>query len=196
MFRQPGFSSVFRPFSLARFFVFFQPSSQMVRLFTLATFYDHISFIAAVTFAINTVFFRLNCYLTVFLSFLNKFCPIVFLPLFKKLFDLCTKVPFYGLFSLFIFVNFVAAQKDHERFRVLNIVTSHFSTMLESIASASFLSSLSIIQGRKNEISGMFALVFIYSTSLLFHLTPLEQSVTSTWQLFTNCLVKAFQYFQ
>ena len=35
----------------------------------------------------------------------------------------------------------------------------------------------------------MFALVFIYSTSLLFHLTPLEQSVTSTLQLFTNCLV-------
>ena len=35
----------------------------------------------------------------------------------------------------------------------------------------------------------MFALVFIYSTSLLFHLTLLEQSVTSTLQLFTNCLV-------
>ena len=85
MFKQPGFSSDFRPFSLARFFVFFQPSSQMVRLFTLATFYDHISFIAAVTFGINTVFFRLNCYLTVFLRFLNKFCPIFFLPPFKKL---------------------------------------------------------------------------------------------------------------
>ena len=41
---------------------------------------------------------------------------------------------------MFIFVNFVAAQKDHERFRVLNIVTSHFPTMLEPIASASFLS--------------------------------------------------------
>ena len=73
-------------FSLARFFVFFQPSSQMVQLFTLATFYDHISFIAAVTFGINTVFFRLNCYLTVFHRSLNKFCPIFFLPLFKKLF--------------------------------------------------------------------------------------------------------------
>ena len=155
MFRQPGFSSVFRPFSLARFFVFFQPSSQMIRLFTLATFYDHISFIAAVTFAINTVFFQLNCYLTVFLSFLNKFCSIFFLPLFKKLFDLHTKVQCYGLFSLFIFVNFVAAQKDHERFCVLNIVTSHFSTMLELIATASFLSSLSIIHvKRKGEVGG------------------------------------------
>ena len=30
----------------------------------------------------------------------------------------------------------------------------------------------------------MFALVFIYSTSLLFHLTPLEQSVTSTYDNF------------
>ena len=44
----------------------------------------------------------------------------------------------------------------------------------------------------------MFALVFIYPTSQLFHLDPLEQSVTDInittfYQLFG---VKAFQYFQ
>ena len=78
----------------------------MIRLFTLATFYDHISFIAAVTFAINTVFFRLNCYLTVFLSFLNKFCPIFFLPLFKKLFtDSSTSILKCGVTDYFLYLS-------------------------------------------------------------------------------------------
>ena len=106
MFRQPGFSSDFRPFSFARFFVFFQPSSQMVRLITLATFYDHISFIAAVTFGINTVFFRPNSYLTIFHRFLNKFCPIFFLPLFKKLFtDSSTSILKCGVTDYFLYLS-------------------------------------------------------------------------------------------
>jgi len=118
----------------------------MVRLFTLATFYDHISFIAAVTFGINTVFFRLNCYLTVFLRFLNKFCPIFFLPHFKKLFtDSSTSILKCGVTDYFLCLSFLILLPHKRITRDFACLYCDIFPLCWNRSSASFLSSLSII---------------------------------------------------
>ena len=74
----------------------------------------------------------------------------------------------------------------------------HLKSVKFSKSTVLYIIELLVNSCRKNKISGMFALVFIYPTSQLFHLVPLEQSVTDInittfYQLFG---VKAFQYFQ
>ena len=49
---------------------------------------------------------------------------------------------------------------DVRGWMALDNVTSHFSTMLEPIASASFLSSLSIIHGKTNSKTNSFREIF------------------------------------
>lgn len=133
-------------FSLQGSSCFFNQALRCHGLFALATFYDHISFIVAVTFAINTFSFSLNCYPKVFLSFLNKFPPFFFLPLLKKLFDLHTKVQCYGLFY-FLCLFLLPYKKITKDFTCLCCEVT-FLTMLEPFTSASFLSSLIIIHAK------------------------------------------------